>query len=173
MAASISGWRVTPGASYRLEAWMRRSSGASDMWLEFGYDLTGGVSPEAASVQYTKLEGLGANTWVPFAANLTATGDSLTLFAKGGHWEEDAQPNRFWVDDVTLTLATATPSPSASPSPTASAAPSPSPIADERAYRFALTHRRAHVDARPLPHPDPGRRLGHLAGAISPLALSR
>ena len=94
--------RVTNGEDYYISAWMKRQGNASDQWLEFGYDLSGGTDPEAGSVTYTKLEGLGYNEWVHYTESVTATGAWITLFSKGGHYEEDGSSNYFYLDHVIM-----------------------------------------------------------------------
>ena len=91
---------VTPNMDYNISAWLKRQGNASDQWLEFGYDLTGGTDPESANVQYTALQSQGSNVWVNYTDSVTATGNWITLFAKGGHYEQDGSSNYFYVDQV-------------------------------------------------------------------------
>jgi D-alanyl-D-alanine carboxypeptidase-like protein/SH3 domain-containing protein len=93
---------VTPGVEYSISAWMKRQGSASDQWMEFGYDLSGGTDAESASVIYTKLEGDGFNIWVDYSETVTATGNQITLFAKAGHYAEDGNYNYFYLDDIEL-----------------------------------------------------------------------
>jgi hypothetical protein len=93
---------VVPGQEYLIRAWMRRSESAPDAWLEFGYDLTGGIAPEGATVAYTKLESGPLDTWLPYEQSVIATTNHITLFAKGGHTQGSGQANRSFVDGIYL-----------------------------------------------------------------------
>lgn len=93
---------VTPGASYTITARLRFTGPGSDNWLEFGYDLSGGTAPEAGSVNYTKLEGSGANNWILYSQTVTATGNSITLFSKGGVSQPGGGNNFFYIDAVSM-----------------------------------------------------------------------
>ncbi len=76
---------VTPGAACQITAWLKRQSTFSGTTLEFGYDLTGGTDPASSNVIYTDLTGNPDNTWVQYDQTVTATGSSITLFARAGH----------------------------------------------------------------------------------------
>jgi hypothetical protein len=93
---------VVPGEGYVIRAWMRREDSAPDAWMEFGLDATGGTDPEGANVQYTKLEGHGEDLWVLYEQEVIATGNHVTLFAKGGHATGTGEANRFYVDGIFL-----------------------------------------------------------------------
>lgn len=94
---------LSNGQQYRIQAALKRQCTATDVWLEFGYDLTGGTAAEASSVTYTKLEGAGNNVWATYDQTVTATGSAITLFAKGGHYQENGAGNAyFYVDAVSM-----------------------------------------------------------------------
>lgn len=93
---------VQAGGSYTIEAMMRRYGPGADQWIEFGYDLSGGTNPEAPSVVYTKLEGQGYNTWNSYNQTVTATGNQITLFAKGGVTNAGGGSNYFYLDSVSV-----------------------------------------------------------------------
>lgn len=94
---------VTSGKTYQIEAWMKRQGNASDEWMEFGYDLGGGTNAEAGSVVYTKLEGYGNNVWAKYVNNVTATGSTITLFGKGGQYNQGGNNNYIYLDAVKVT----------------------------------------------------------------------
>ncbi|MCC6546296.1 carbohydrate binding domain-containing protein [Candidatus Sumerlaeota bacterium] len=134
---------VTPGATYRIKAQMKRQSTFTGTGMMFGYDLGGGTDGTAPSVVYTNLTGGTDNVWVSYDVTATATGSSLTIFARGGHSGTTGGANAyFYLDAISVTQTsggptptptpTATPSPSPSPTPTVSPSPSPTPAPTEQ-----------------------------------------
>lgn len=125
---------VSPGATYRIRAQMKRQSTFTGTSMKFGHDLSGGTSGTAASVVYTDLTGSTDNVWVGYDVTVTATGPAMTLFARGGHAGTSGGSNAYFYLDAVSVLQTSadptptgTPTPSPSPSPTATPTPSPSP----------------------------------------------
>jgi len=96
---------VSPGQSYHISAWLRFTSTEPSTWIEFGYDLTGQTSDgEGGTITYTKLEGNGQNVWIHYEADVTATGSTMSLFTKMGHWTQPKNgPIWGYVDSVTVT----------------------------------------------------------------------
>ena len=101
---------VTAGRIYSIDAWIRFQATDPGAWAEIGYDLTGQTSNgEADTVQYTKLESGGQNTWLRFLRSVTSTGNSISIFFKFGQYNEGgAGPSWAWADDASIAeLATA------------------------------------------------------------------
>jgi len=95
---------VVPGQTYVVTAKMKRQSTLAGTTMRFGYDPTGGTSATAGSVVYTDITGTD-NTWNSYSATFTATGTSVTLFARGGHTGTTGGSNSyFYVDAVTLAV---------------------------------------------------------------------
>jgi len=95
---------VTPGRQYAISGWIRFQSTDPGAWAEIGYDLTGQTTNgEAPTVQYTKLESGGQDTWLNFSRTLTATGNGISIFLKFGQYNEGgAGPNWAYADDVSI-----------------------------------------------------------------------
>lgn len=95
---------VTPGRQYAVSGWIRFQATDPGAWAEVGYDLTGQTSNgEAASVVYTKLEGGGQNTWLPYSITVTATGQSISIFFKFGQYNQGgAGPSWAYADDASI-----------------------------------------------------------------------
>lgn len=124
---------VVAGKKYRLTAYLQFHAGNAETWCEFGYDLSGQTSDgEASSIIYTKLESGGQDKWLKYEAEIIASGNSVSVFAKGGQYSESASQTLFYADDISLTDApipspTITPTPTVSPSPIPTKTPSPTP----------------------------------------------
>ncbi len=125
---------VSPGIKYTLKGWIKYQYPIAGIDMGFGYDLTGGTSPEASSVQWTDMSSSALNTWSQYSADFTANGSYITVFAKGGHTGTTGDTKGyFYLDEITLNIYSATPTPTPSPSPTNSptvtqtATPSPAP----------------------------------------------
>ncbi|CAN5398554.1 hypothetical protein BH09SUM1_BH09SUM1_13390 [soil metagenome] len=96
---------VTPGATYNISAWMKRQSTFTTNTLKVGYDLGGGTSGTAGTVVYTDITGSN-DTWNQYTASVTATGDSITIFARGAHTGTTGGASAyFYFDAVTVTGA--------------------------------------------------------------------
>jgi hypothetical protein len=94
---------VTPGQAYTISAWMKRQSTFTGTSMKFGYDLTGGTNATAGSVVYTDITGGTNNVWVQYTATVTATGSSITLFARGGHTGTTGGSTAyFYLDEVKI-----------------------------------------------------------------------
>ena len=94
---------VTAGQSYEIIAWVRMDAADTGAWLEMGYDLTGQTSnPEASSVVYTKMEGLGNRKWVRFSKVVKATSGNISIFTKFGQYNQSGGPNWAYVDNVSV-----------------------------------------------------------------------
>lgn len=90
---------VVPGATYRLKAFMKRQGTVtSGGTTRFGYDLTGGTNPEAASVNYTTLS--AQETWAAYDRTFTATGNTVTVF--GYSSQTSGSNNYYYLDAVDL-----------------------------------------------------------------------
>ncbi len=131
---------TTAGATYRIKAQMKRQSTFTGTAMKFGYDLGGGTNGTAGTVVYTDITGGTDNVWVAYDETVTATGSSITIFARGGHSSTTGGANAyFYLDAVSLTQTsagptptpTATPSPSPTATPTVSPSPSPTPTPTE------------------------------------------
>ncbi|MEO8376172.1 MAG: hypothetical protein ABI579_00760 [Candidatus Sumerlaeota bacterium] len=125
---------VLPGYTYQLRATMKRQSSFVGNDVAFGYDLTGGTNGVLGSIVWTDLTGGIDNVWNTMTASFIATGQTVTLFARGGHSGTTGDTNAdYYLDSVALYIASATssntptPSPSPSISPTASLTPAASP----------------------------------------------
>ena len=96
---------VTPGRQYTITGWIRFQTTDPGAWAEIGYDLTGQTTNgEAASVQYTKLESGGQNTWLQYSQTVTATGSGIAVFCKFGQYNQGgAGPSWAYADDVSIT----------------------------------------------------------------------
>jgi len=94
---------VTPGKTYAISGWMKRQSTLAGTSMKIGYDLSGGTSGTAASVVYTDITGGTDNVWVPYTANATATGSTMTIFLRGGHTGTTGGTNSyFYVDAISV-----------------------------------------------------------------------
>ncbi len=121
-------FNTTAGSQYRIIAYLRYSAGDSGAWMEFGYDLTGQTTNgEAASITYQKLESGGQNVWILYQKDVTATGNKISIFSKGGQYNQSGSPNWFYIDDVSVQPLASSPTPTPSPTPTKSPTPTPSP----------------------------------------------
>jgi len=91
------------GQTYDFSAWMKRQSTFTGTVMEFGYDLTGGTDGTAGSVTYVDLTSAPDNTWTKASGSFTATGSSVTFFARGGHTSTSGGSNAyFYLDAVKL-----------------------------------------------------------------------
>jgi hypothetical protein len=94
---------VTPGVQYQITAWLKRQSTFTGTFMKFGYDLTGGTNGSATSVTYTDLTSGGNNVWLQYTATVTSTGNSITIFSRGGHTSTSGGTNAyFYLDEVSL-----------------------------------------------------------------------
>jgi len=95
---------VTPGRQYVIDGWIRFQSTEPSAWAEIGYDLTGQTSNgEASTIQYTKLESGGQNVWLHYSQTVTATGNSISMFFKFGHYDEGGSgPSWAYADDAMI-----------------------------------------------------------------------
>lgn len=95
---------VTPGRQYVVAGWIRFQATDPGAWAEIGYDLTGQTSNgEAATVQYTKLESGGQNTWLYYSGIVTATTSQLAIFFKFGQYDEGGSgPSWAYADDASI-----------------------------------------------------------------------
>lgn len=95
---------VTPGRQYTVSGWIRFQATDPGAWAEIGYDLTGQTSNgEASTVQYTKLESGGQNTWLYYTKTVTATTDKISIFYKfGQYFEGGTGPSWAYADDAEI-----------------------------------------------------------------------
>jgi hypothetical protein len=108
---------VTSGNIYEISAWIKRQSTFNGTILKFGYDLSEGTDGTGGSVVYSDPGG-GDNVWMHYGATLAATGNTLTLFARGGHTETSGGANAcFYLDEVSMVQSPDTPTPSPTPLP--------------------------------------------------------
>lgn len=93
---------VTPGRQYTIGGWIRFQATDPGAWAEIGYDLTGQTSNgEAPTVQYTKLESGGQNTWLQYSNTVTATSNRIAIFFKfGQYFEGGSGPSWAYADDA-------------------------------------------------------------------------
>jgi len=95
---------VTPGRQYSVGGWIRFQASDPGAWAEIGYDLTGQTSSaEAGTVQYTKLESGGQNTWLQYNQTVTATSNNISIFFKSGQYNQGgAGPSWAYADDALI-----------------------------------------------------------------------
>lgn len=98
---------VVPGKRYEINIWLKRQSTLAGTFMRFGYDLSGGTDGTAASVVYQDLTGTTDNVWVPYTATVTATGTSLTVFARCGHTGTTGGSNSYFYIDAASVRETA------------------------------------------------------------------
>lgn len=121
--------QVTPGKDYEFRAWIKNQSYFTGNIMAVGYDLTGGTNGEAGSVNYIDLSQTAYNTWAESVAVFKATGDYITVFAKGGHTEITGGTSAYlYFDQASMYEITAAPTPTPVPTPTATSTPTPTPI---------------------------------------------
>lgn len=94
---------VEPGNRYELRAWMKRQSTFTGTFLQVGLDPTGGTNPAATSVHDVSLDGAD-NTWIEGKISVTAQGETMTVFLRGGHTGTTGDDNAyFYADAANLT----------------------------------------------------------------------
>ena len=94
---------VIPGGTYQITGWMKRQSTFTGSFIRVGYDLTGGTNGTAASVTYTDITGTN-NTWNQYSQSVVATGNTMTIFARGGHTSTSGGTNAYYYFDAVTVI---------------------------------------------------------------------
>ncbi|MCC7390928.1 fibronectin type III domain-containing protein, partial [Candidatus Sumerlaeota bacterium] len=94
---------VIPGGTYQITGWMKRQSTFTGSFIRVGYDLTGGTNGTAASVTYTDITGTD-NTWNQYSQSVVATGNTMTIFARGGHTSTSGGTNAYYYFDAVTVI---------------------------------------------------------------------
>jgi len=74
-----------PNHQYQVIARLRHVGTTPPMQFHFGYDLTGGTSWEAETVQWTPWREFLVDQWMAHEQTFVATGPSTTIYIKGFH----------------------------------------------------------------------------------------
>ncbi|MFQ3549268.1 MAG: carbohydrate-binding domain-containing protein, partial [Armatimonadota bacterium] len=94
---------TSAGVKYEVSAWVRMETSGSNTWLAFGVDTTGQMDNGVShTINYKNFESKGNRKWHRYRQIITATSNSISIFAKYGKATGGSGSNYAYVDNVTV-----------------------------------------------------------------------